>query len=295
MSHDFPPGSVWLVGAGPGDPDLLTRKAERLLADADIVFFDALVGPGILALIPPGTEQVGVGKRSGRHSKDQASINALLATAAKAGKRVVRLKGGDPSIFGRSTEEMEHLAANGIAVKICPGITAASAAAASGGASLTLRSLARKLTFVTAHARAGEVLDLDWTALAAPDATLAIYMGRAAAGEIARNLIAAGRAPDTAVLVAVNDEESRRDSMRVASALRSRGIPTLVAPKAAKFGKQIQFADRRGIPFVWFTGADGDQVKDLRSGDQGSADAASWAPPEADLRPSLVLPEPEAT
>jgi uroporphyrin-III C-methyltransferase len=204
MSHDFPPGSVWLVGAGPGDPDLLTRKAERLLADADIVFFDALVGPGILALIPPGTEQVGVGKRSGRHSKDQASINALLATAAKAGKRVVRLKGGDPSIFGRSTEEMEHLAANGIAVKICPGITAASAAAASGGASLTLRSLARKLTFVTAHARAAEALHLDWTALAAPDATLAIYMGRAAAGEIARNLIAAGRAPDTAVLVAVN-------------------------------------------------------------------------------------------
>jgi uroporphyrin-III C-methyltransferase len=216
MSHDFPPGSVWLVGAGPGDPDLLTRKAERLLADADIVFFDALVGPGILALIPPGTDQdsgadqrveeddVGVGKRSGRHSKDQASINALLATAAKAGKRVVRLKGGDPSIFGRSTEEMEHLAANGIAVKICPGITAASAAAASGGASLTLRSLARKLTFVTAHARAGEALHLDWTALAAPDATLAIYMGRAAAGEIARNLIAAGRAPDTAVLVAVN-------------------------------------------------------------------------------------------
>lgn len=204
MPHDFPPGSVWLVGAGPGDPDLLTRKAERLLAAADIVFYDALVGSGVLALVPPGTEQVGVGKRSGRHSKDQASINALLVTAAKAGKRVVRLKGGDPSIFGRSTEEMEHLAINGIAVRICPGITAASAAAASAGASLTLRGLARKLTFVTAHARAGEALDLDWTALAAPDATLAIYMGRTAAAEIARNLIAAGRAPDTAVMVAVN-------------------------------------------------------------------------------------------
>ncbi len=204
MSHDFPPGSVWLVGAGPGDPDLLTRKAERLLAVADVVFYDALVGPGVLALIPDATDRVSVGKRSGRHSKDQVSINVLLAIAAKAGQRVVRLKGGDPSIFGRSTEEMDHLAANGIAVKICPGITAASAAAASGGASLTLRSLARKLTFVTAHARAGEALDLDWTALAAPDATLAIYMGRAAAGEIARNLIAAGRAPDTAVMVAVN-------------------------------------------------------------------------------------------
>ncbi|KQM67641.1 uroporphyrin-III methyltransferase [Sphingomonas sp. Leaf17] len=204
MSHDFQPGTVWLVGAGPGDPDLLTRKAERLLAAADIVFFDALVGPAILALVSPATKLVGVGKRSGRHSKDQGSINALLAAAAKAGKRVVRLKGGDPSIFGRSTEEIDHLAANGIPVRICPGITAASAAAASAGASLTLRGLARKLTFVTAHARAGEALDLDWTALAASDATLAIYMGRAAAAEIARNLIAAGRAPDTAVMVAVN-------------------------------------------------------------------------------------------
>ncbi len=195
---------VWLVGAGPGDPDLLTRKAERLIAAADIVFYDALVGPGILALIPPGVERVSVGKRSGRHSKDQRSINDLLADAALAGRRVVRLKGGDPSIFGRSTEEIEHLARMGVATRICPGITAASAAAASGGASLTLRGLARKLTFVTAHARAGEALDLDWTALAAPDATLAVYMGRAAAGEIARKLIAAGRAPDTPVMVAVN-------------------------------------------------------------------------------------------
>lgn len=204
MSHDFSPGLVWLVGAGPGDPDLLTRKAERLIAAADIVFYDALVGPGVLALIPDGIERVSVGKRSGRHSKDQVSINVLLARAALAGKRVVRLKGGDPSIFGRSTEELDHLAAQGITVRICPGITAASAAAASSGASLTLRGLARKLTFVTAHARAGEALDLDWTELAAPDATLAVYMGRAAAGEVARNLIAAGRAPDTPVMVAVN-------------------------------------------------------------------------------------------
>ncbi|MEG3088313.1 uroporphyrinogen-III C-methyltransferase [Sphingomonas sp. PB4P5] len=204
MPHDFPPGSVWLVGAGPGDPELLTRKAERLIAAADIVFYDALVGPAILALIPRGTERVGVGKRSGRHSKDQRSINQLLAAAALAGKRVVRLKGGDPSIFGRSTEEIEQLTGHGVAVRICPGITAASAAAAAGGASLTLRGVARKLTFVTAHARAGEALELDWIALAAPDATLAIYMGRAAAGEVAHKLIAAGRAPDTPVMVAVN-------------------------------------------------------------------------------------------
>jgi uroporphyrin-III C-methyltransferase len=202
--EDFAPGMVWLVGAGPGDPDLLTRKAERLLREADIVFHDALVGPDILALIPVDTIRVNVGKRSGRHSKDQRSINDLLLAAARDQQRVVRLKGGDPSIFGRSTEEIAHLAGHGIVVRICPGITAASAAAAAAGVSLTLRGQARKLTFVTAHARAGERLVLDWAALAADQATLAIYMGRAAAGDIARELIAAGRAPDTPVMIAVN-------------------------------------------------------------------------------------------
>ena len=198
------PGDVWLVGAGPGDPDLLTRKAERLIAAADIVFYDALVGPGVLALIPPGVEQLSVGKRSGRHSKAQQSINDLLLAAARAGKRVVRLKGGDPSIFGRSAEEMAHLAADGVRFRICPGITTASAAAASGSASLTLRGVARGLTLVTAHLKAGEPLQLDWDALARPGGTLGIYMGRAAAGEISRQLIAAGRDPETPVMVAVN-------------------------------------------------------------------------------------------
>ncbi|MET0250301.1 MAG: uroporphyrinogen-III C-methyltransferase, partial [Sphingobium sp.] len=198
------PGTVWLVGAGPGDPDLLTRKAERLIASADIVFYDALVGPGVLDLIPAGVERVGVGKRSGRHSKRQESINDLLLAAALAGKRVVRLKGGDPSVFGRSAEEMDHLGAAGVPVRICPGITSASAAAASGGASLTLRGVARGLTLVTAHLKAGEPLKLDWDVLASSGGTVGIYMGRAAAGEIARNLIAAGRDPDTPVMVAVN-------------------------------------------------------------------------------------------
>jgi uroporphyrin-III C-methyltransferase len=198
------PGEVWLVGAGPGDPDLLTRKAARLIEAAEIIFHDALVGPAILELASPRAELISVGKRSGRHSKDQGSINDLLLGAALRGKRVVRLKGGDPSIFGRSIEELDHLAAHGVPVRICPGITAASAAAASGLASLTLRGLARRLTFVTAHARAGETIDLDWQALAAPDSTLAVYMGRAAAPDIARNLIAAGRSPDTPVMIAVN-------------------------------------------------------------------------------------------
>jgi uroporphyrin-III C-methyltransferase len=198
------PGEVWLVGAGPGDPDLLTRKAERLIAAASVIFHDALIGPGVLDLASPHARLVYVGKRSGRHSKDQPSINDLLLEAALAGERVVRLKGGDPSIFGRAGEEIEHLAGHGIPVRICPGITAASAAAASAGVSLTLRGLSRRLQFITAHARAGEELDMDWTRIADPDATLAIYMGKAAAGEVARKLMAAGLARKTPVLIVEN-------------------------------------------------------------------------------------------
>lgn len=200
----FRRGTVWLVGAGPGDPELLTLRALRLIEAADIVFHDALVGPGILALVPDHVKCVSVGKRSGRHSRPQDDINDLLVAAALTGKRVVRLKGGDPSIFGRSTEEMDACRAAGVPIAICPGITAASAAAATGLVSLTLRGLARQLVFVTAHARAGEALDLDWAGLAAADRTLAIYMGRAAAPEIARSLISAGRDPHTPVMIAVN-------------------------------------------------------------------------------------------
>jgi uroporphyrin-III C-methyltransferase len=253
MHHDdFLPGEVWLVGAGPGDPDLLTRKAERLLREADVIFYDALVGDGVLALAGEA-ELVSVGKRSGRHSKGQEQINDLLAEAALAGRKVVRLKGGDPSIFGRSAEEIDHLSAQGVPVHICPGITTASAAAASGLASLTLRGLARKLTFVTAHARAGEKLSLDWKRLAETDATLAIYMGRSAAGEIARELVAAGRSADTPVMVAVN--VSRADECIIRGRLGALGFlvrtisedaPTLlligeaVAPRETKARGQME-------------------------------------------------------
>jgi uroporphyrin-III C-methyltransferase len=195
------PGEVWLVGAGPGDPELLTRKAERLIRQASVIFYDALVGVGVLELVPPGVRLISVGKRSGRHSKDQRTIDELIVAAALAGERVVRLKGGDPSIFGRATEEMDSCRAAGIPVRICPGVTTASAAAASVGMSLTLRGLARRLTFVTAHTRKGEAVDLDWQALADPQATLAIYMGKAAAPEISKRLIAAGLPASTPVLL----------------------------------------------------------------------------------------------
>lgn len=198
------PGEVWLVGAGPGDPDLLTRKAEKLIRAASVIFHDALVGPGILDLARSETRLVHVGKRSGRHSKDQSTIDRLIVEAALTGERVVRLKGGDPSIFGRATEELEACRAAGVPVRICPGITAASAAAAGIGASLTLRGLARRLTFVTAHARAGEELVLDWDKLADPQATLAVYMGKAAAVVVAAKLIGAGLPGHTPVAMVEN-------------------------------------------------------------------------------------------
>lgn len=198
------PGEVWLVGAGPGDPELLTVKAARLIAAASVVFYDALVGPGVLDLIPEGVRRVPVGKRSGRHSKPQEAIDVLLVAAALEGERVVRLKGGDPAIFGRAGEELSACRAAGVLTRICPGVTAASAAAASLGTSLTLRGLARRLTFVTAHARGTEPLDLDWSVLADPAATLAIYMGKAAAPLVARELQRAGLAADTPVAMVEN-------------------------------------------------------------------------------------------
>lgn len=227
LGHDFASGTVWLVGAGPGDPELLTRKAERLLGAATVVFFDALVGEGVLDLAAPGARLVHVGKRSGRHSKDQQTIDALIVEAALAGERVVRLKGGDPTIFGRATEELEACRAAGVPVSICPGITAASAAAAGLGASLTLRGLARKLTFVTAHARAGEDLDLDWDKLADPEATLAVYMGKAAASEVSAKLVAAGLPGDTPVALVEN--ASRPDQRVMTTRLDLLGL----AAKAA--------------------------------------------------------------
>lgn len=202
--NGFPEGMVWLVGAGPGDPELLTRKAERLIRGATVIFHDALVGPCVLDLALPGTRLVHVGKRSGRHSKDQSTIDRLIVEAALHGERVVRLKGGDPSIFGRATEELEACRAAGVPLAVCPGVTAASAAAASLGLSLTLRGHARKLVFVTVHARAGEALDIDWAQLADPEATLAIYMGKAAAGEVSRQLRAAGLPGDTPVRLVEN-------------------------------------------------------------------------------------------
>lgn len=255
MQHDeFPAGSVWLVGAGPGDPDLLTRKAVRLIEAADVVFHDALVGPGILDLIPIGVERLSVGKRAGRHSKDQGTIDMLLVAAARAGRRVLRLKGGDPSLFGRSAEEMTALREAGFVVQVCPGVTAASAAAAAAGVSLSLRGLAREVRFVTAHSRNGAALDLDWAGLAAGQATLAFYMGRGAAGEISRRLIEAGLDRATPVLIACHvslaDEKrlsTRLDLLDLATRAFAEDAPTLILVGEAVRGAGLGVAAEAGV------------------------------------------------
>lgn len=189
-------GSVVLVGAGPGDPDLLTIKALRALNEADVILHDRLVSGGVLDLARRDAERIEVGKQAGAHGTSQDRIHALLLEHARAGRRVVRLKGGDPFIFGRGGEELEFLRAHGIAYEVVPGITAAIACAAYAGIPLTHRDHAQAVRFVTAHCRAS--LDkLDWPALAQERQTLAVYMGVAELDSLRTRLIAHGRAADT--------------------------------------------------------------------------------------------------
>ncbi|KAF1687325.1 uroporphyrinogen-III C-methyltransferase [Pseudoxanthomonas broegbernensis] len=190
------PGSVTLVGAGPGDPGLLTLHAAQALASAEVVLYDRLVGAGVLALANPDALMVEVGKSAGHHSVPQEDIHALMLRHARSGLRVVRLKGGDPFVFGRGGEELEFLRAHGIPYRVVPGITAAVACAAYAGIPLTHRDHAQSLRLMTAHCRDG-VDTLDWDALAQERQTLAVYMGVAGLERLRERLLAAGRAPST--------------------------------------------------------------------------------------------------
>ena len=193
-------GKVFLVGAGPGDPELLTLKALRILQQAEVLVYDRLASAEVLDLAPAGAMRVDVGKRTKCHPVPQDRINQVLIQFAEAGKIVVRLKGGDPFIFGRGGEEAIALAKAGIPVEVIPGITAAQACAAAAGAPLTHRGLATGVRYLTGHRRLDSDLDFDWRCLSDPETTLVVYMGLAKIGLIADRLIAHGGRPATPVL-----------------------------------------------------------------------------------------------
>jgi uroporphyrin-III C-methyltransferase len=206
-------GKVYLIGAGPGDPELLTRKAWKLICDAEVVLHDALVSPEIVRLAPARAIICDVGKRCGLKSITQEQLHALLIEHARRGRRVVRLQGGDPLIFGRAGEEMAALREADIEFEIVPGVTAASAAAAAAQITLTNRRVASKLIFLSGHSRSGEE-EADWGSLPG-DATFVVYMPGGKYGEIARKLRGAGVPDDTPCLIVSQASISRQKILRM--------------------------------------------------------------------------------
>jgi uroporphyrin-III C-methyltransferase/precorrin-2 dehydrogenase/sirohydrochlorin ferrochelatase len=246
-------GKVFLVGAGPGDPELLTLRASRLLQEADVVLHDNLVSPAILALLPPATERVYVGKERDNHALPQEEINALLVRLAREGKRVVRLKGGDPFIFGRGGEEIDTLAAEGVPFEVVPGITAALGVASYAGIPLTHRDYAQACVFVTGHLKDG-TMDLDWAALARPRQTIVVYMGLLGLPTLCARLIEHGAPPDLPVAVVQQGTTARQ---RVVTGTLAT-LPALAAaanlrpPTLTIVGNVVLLRER----LQWYRGAD---------------------------------------
>ena len=244
-------GKVWLVGAGPGAADLLTLRAARVIASADIVFHDALVQPDVLALASRA-RLVDVGKRDGRHSTEQRFINRAIVEAARTHAVVVRLKGGDPMVFGRAQEELGALAAAGIETEVVPGITSALAASASLGISLTRRGTARHVAFVTPRSGAGEDAS-EWLASAASADTVALYMASRQAPAIAAALVAAGRSPSTPACVVENATlASERIVATTLGALARQAPLALDGPAVLLVGEVFREASssRAGLPWT---------------------------------------------
>nr|WP_206078783.1 siroheme synthase CysG [Mesorhizobium camelthorni] len=259
-------GHVALVGAGPGAEDLLTLRAQRHLMEADVIMYDALVPEAVVAMGRRDAERLPVGKRKGCHSKSQEEINALLVRLGREGKRVVRLKSGDPLVFGRAGEEMQALRDAGISYEVVPGVTAAFAAAADCELPLTLRGVTSSMVFTTGHDLKGGTLP-DWAKLAISGATVAVYMGRSVAADVAARLIEAGLSPDTAVAVVENASLAERrlfhGTIADLPALQDRDeltgpVMTLIgdAVAGANFARSTPLADQNRVAAKENLGAD---------------------------------------
>ena len=248
MSEKFETVQVYLVGAGPGDPELLTVKALNVIQQADILVYDRLVGDEILDLAPTDAQRIFVGKESGCHAVPQHRINALLVGLASPGRTVVRLKGGDPFIFGRGSEEAEELRCHGIPYDVIPGITAASGCLAEIGVPLTHRGMATSVRLVTGHPRAGEALNLNWKSLADPDTTLVLYMALANLAEICSRLIEAGLPSETpAAAIQGGTMTGQRLCTGTLSDLPQRVLEMEIAsPALVVIGRVAAFARDRG-------------------------------------------------
>ena len=230
-------GTIYLVGAGPGDPDLLTLRAARLIERAEIIVHDGLVDLAILALARPDAELISVAKKRARHTLPQEDINALLIREAQKGRDVIRLKGGDPLVFGRGGEEAEEAQAAGVTIEIVPGISAANGAAAASQIALTHRDAASIVSFVAGQCKG--LSDQDWSGLAGKGRTLVIYMGVKTAPQIAEKLMADGLTPDVPVAVI---ENAARSNMRVVRGFLA-GLPKLITQHAIQSPALIVIGD----------------------------------------------------
>jgi len=238
-------GFVSLVGAGPGDAELMTVKAVRLIQQADVVVYDRLVSADILSLIPAGVSRISVGKEVGKHCVPQQQINEIIVNLAKAGRKIVRLKGGDPYMFGRGGEEVQALNEHQIAFEVVPGITAASGCSSYSGIPLTHRGMSRRVQLITGHFNDNEPLDLNWQSIADPDSTIVIYMGLSNLPLAIHSLIDAGLPASTPAAAVQNG--TTQDQQRVITTLDQLNDAIrqkrMKAPVMIIIGKVVALAD----------------------------------------------------